>query len=148
VSGVLRPYLSVSEVGPKRVANLGLILEVRTQKGSQSPQPLMGKFAADRVWTRTSGERSDGAWGFDHLYHLDLDEKSHGVGNSPPKSTLRPISRYSLPGRALEHRLHAGLSEMEDLTQRARFSSGRLRRYSHSSEQLLTISRRAGRAVR
>ena len=33
MSGVLRPNLSVSEVGPKRVANVGLILEVRAQKG-------------------------------------------------------------------------------------------------------------------
>ena len=108
----------------------------------------MGNFAADQLWTRTSGERSPGGKGVDHLYHLDLDEKSHGAGNCLKRANSISISSYRLPGRALEHRLHAGLSEMEDLTQRARFLSGRLRRYSHSSEQLLTISRRAGRAVR
>jgi hypothetical protein len=108
----------------------------------------MGKFAADQLWTRTSGERSPGGKGVDHLYHLDLDENSHGEGMLDTRPISISISCCGFPGRALEHRLHAGRSEMEDLTQRARFSSGRLRRYSHSSEQLLTISRRAGRAVR
>jgi hypothetical protein len=105
----------------------------------------MGKFAADRPWTQTLGERSDGAWGVDHLYHLDLDEKSHGAGNCLKRANSISISSYRLPGRALEHRLHAGLSEMRGLTQNAWVESGHLRRNLHSSEELLTISRRAGR---